>query len=282
VADAWDLSASFTENHAADAARVLEALSAAEADAFLERLTPALAARVLQTMLPTTAARLLQGLTEAVARAVLNAANTQSAVAMLRHVAEPARSQLISGLAPAAALAAQLLLGFPDGTVGAWTDPDVVTAEPQMPVAGVLSRIRATGTANLQHVYVTDHERRLLGRVGMDALLRAAPADALVHCMDPAPATLSVLMPVASARDLPAWERAVALPVVDHDMRLIGVLRRSALVQGLRSQPRPASQTQQAGMLIETLAASYWGIVSALSHATIGLLPAVKRVLPEE
>ena len=282
MADAWDLSVTFVQNHPAEAARVLEALAGADARAFLERLPAALGARVLGAMLPTAAARLLNGLDEASAHTLLDAASTQTAVSVLRHVPEPVRTRLVASLPAGAALAAQLLLGYPDSTVGAWTDPDFVSAHPTTSVQQILSRIRDEGTANLHQVYVTDSDRRVLGCVGFEALLRARSSEALAHCMSAVPTTLSVLMPIASARDLPAWERAIALPVVDHDRHLIGVLRRHALLQGLRAQLRPAAQERQAGSFVEALAAGYWHVVSALSGATIALLPGVKRVLPEE
>ena len=86
------------------------------------------------------------------------------------------------------------------------------------------------------------------------------------------------MMPVASATSLRAWEKFEELPVLDHDQRLIGVLRRSALAGAVRSRARPARATQDDGSIAGALAASYWGIVSGLIGATLALLPHVKRI----
>ncbi|RPI43873.1 MAG: magnesium transporter [Betaproteobacteria bacterium] len=282
MAESWHLSVAFLENHTAEAARVLEALPTAEASALLETVPERLGARVLGAMLPTAAARLLNAADEESARALLHDANTQTAVAILRHLPESARVRLISGLSPASALASQMLLGFPDDTVGAWTDPEVVTVSPNETVDAAITRVRAAPSSDPVQLYVVDAERRLLGSVTIHALLRAPTAGSLVQLMQPVAATLSVMMPLASARDLTMWERSLVLPVVDHDKRLLGVLRRSAVTQALRMRARPAIADAGAASVAGALAASYWGVVSTLAGATTALLPPVKRVLPDE
>lgn len=282
MAEAWELSVGFVDAHPAEAARVLEALPTAEAGSFLAALAPRLGARVLGSMLPTAAARVLHAVDDAAAQALLHAATTQTAVAILRHLPESARARLLAQLPPASALASQLLLGFPDDTVGAWTDPDAPVASIEGDVRAALAKVRMEGTAGLQQLYVVDAERRLRGAVALEDLVRARDADRLLGLIRPPATTLAAMMPVASARDLSAWERALALPVVDHDQRLVGVLRRTALGQALRARPRPSAEASANASAAEALAASYWGIVSALSSATLALLPAVKRVLPDE
>jgi magnesium transporter len=282
VAEAWHLSVDFVESHPAEAARVLESLPTAEASAFLASLPPPLGARALALMLPTAAARTLAALDDQAAHTLLHAASTPTAVAILRHLPESSRSRLVAQLPPASALASQLLLGFPDDTVGAWTDPDAPVVTADADVHAALEKVRANGTAGLQQLFVIDAERRLLGVVTLEDLARARDTDRLVGLIRAAEPTLAAMMPVASARDLSAWERASALPVVDHDRRLIGILRRAALSQALHARPRLAAETHATASATGALAASYWSIVAALSGATLALLPAVKRVQPEE
>ncbi len=282
MGEAWEFSIGFVEAHPAEAARVLEAQPTAQASAFLAAITPRIAATVLGHMLPTAAARVLHGLDDEAAHTLLHAASTQTAVAILRHLPESARARLIAQLSPASALTSQLLLGFPDDTVGAWTDPDAPTAPVDADVRAALARVRTQGSADLQQLFVIDAERRLLGIVALEQLLRTRDADRLLGVMRPPVTTLAAMMPVASARDATAWERAIALPVVDHERRLIGVLRRTALGQALRARGRHVTETHSATSAADALATSYWGVVSTLSTATLALLPGVKRVLPEE
>ncbi|MCC6533456.1 MAG: magnesium transporter [Burkholderiales bacterium] len=282
MADASDLTLAFLRAHAAQAARVLEALPASEAGALLGSIPRGLAAQVFAAMLPTAAARLMNVLDEAAAAGILEAASTHAAVSMLRHIPERKRSRLIAGLPSASALASQMLLGFPDDAVGAWTDPQVDALPPSMLVETALSRLRAAEGGGLDVVYVVDGEHRLLGCAGLRALLRAPQDASLSALMRPVVTTLPVMMPLASARSLPAWERALALPVVEHERRLIGVLHRDALTRAVRARERSPEAHGSFATLGAALASSYWQVVSGLSSATVALLPPAKRVLPEE
>ena len=282
MADGLSLSASFLAHHPHEAARVLESLSTADASALLAAVDRELGARTLAAMLPTAAARMLNAMDEPIAHALLHEAATHAAIAILRHLPEPSRARFIAALSPASALASQMLLGLPEDTVGAWTDPEVLAASPSTRVHEALQRVRAERASDLQHIYVVDGGGRLLGSASLETLVRAPDTELLVHAMQTGIDTVSVMMPVASARALAAWERAMTLPVVDHDRRLIGVLRRSTLLQAFRARARPPPENGNAASVAGALALSYWGIVSTLSGAALALLPGVKRVLPDE
>src|SRR5690606_12241557 len=140
MAEAENVTLAFLDAHPAEAARVIEALPSAEAAALFATISPKLGAPVLGAMLPPAAARILTRLDEAQALALLSAASTQAVVGVLRHVPEPQRTRLLRSLPPAAGVATQLLLGFPDDAVGAWTDPDVVTLAATASAAEALAR----------------------------------------------------------------------------------------------------------------------------------------------
>jgi magnesium transporter len=233
-------------------------------------------------MLPPAAAHVLTRLEDAPAMALLRAGSTQAAVGILRHVAEPARSRMLAALPPATAVATQLLLGFPDDTVGAWTDPDVAALAPNLSAGEALQQIRAADAADVDTVYVVDSGRHLHGQIGLQALLRAPETTPLTALMRPAGSTLAAMMPIGSALTLGAWQHAGALPVVDHDRRLLGVLRRGRLAQATRGRMRAARPGAGEASVIGVLAGSYWAIVSGLVGAALALLPPVKRVRPDE
>ena len=282
MADARDLSLAFLEAHSAEGARVLETLPTADASALFASLPERLGARVLAAMLSTSAARVLTALHTTSAQALLNGMGAPAAVAILRHVPEPDRAQFIAGLPPASALASQMLLGFPDDTVGAWTDHEAAAFAPNSSADAAVRHIRSDAESDLDRVYVVDAGRRLQGFVTLRALVRAPGAAMLRDLAQPVATPLSIMMTLAAVRGLGAWENTTVLPVVDHDMRLIGVLRRATLANALRRRGKPVVETPGADAVTGALAASYWDIFSALSGATLALLPAVKRVLPED
>jgi magnesium transporter len=282
MAEAENVTLAFLDAHPADAARVVETLASADAAALFETISPRLGAPVLSAMLPPAAARILARLDEAQALALLSAASTQATVGVLRHIGEPARSRFLASLPPAAGVATQLLLGFPDDAVGAWTDPDVVALGPVLSAEDALSRLRDSDAPEVDMLYVTDPARHLQGEVPLPVLLRAPAATPIAALMRPSATTLAAMMPIASAVSLGAWERAGSLPVIDHDKRLLGVLRRARLAQAARDRTRPARTQAHDASLAGLLAGGYWAVVSGLVGASLALLPQVKRVRPDD
>lgn len=282
MADSFDLATAFLIAHPAEAARVLESLPTQEACALFALVASKQGAATLSAMLPTAAARILTHLPEAQAAALAAAASTHSVVAILRHIDTPLRARLIASLPAASAIAAQMLLGFPDDTVGAWTDTDIVAVAATANVGAVIDQLRAVPETGLEHVFVVDAAQHLQGCIGLHLLLKADPRALAGSLARPAVATLAAMMPLSSIRTAAFWERVQSLPVLDREQRLIGVLRRASLTRAQRTRGRTADLDRHAASLTGTLAQSYWGIVSGLSSATLSLLPSIKRIAPDE
>lgn len=282
MAEAENVTLAFLDAHPVEAARVLETLSSAESAALLEAVNPRLGAPVLAAMLPPAAARLLERIDEAQALALLSAAATQTRVGVLRHVGEALRRRLLASLPSATGVATQLLLGFPDDAVGAWTDPDVVALAPMLCAEQALSLVRASDAPELDAVYVTDASRHLQGEIALQTLVRAPEATPVAALMQPSAVMLSAMMPVVAASNMAVWQRAAALPVVDHDRRLLGVLRRAQLARAARERAQPVRTQVREASVAGVLAGGYWAIVSGLVGTGLAFLPRVKRVYVDE
>lgn len=271
MADVETLTLAYVASHPTDAARVLERRAPIEAAALFARLPARAAAPVLTAMLPTAAARVIAAIGDHVAMGLLTAAGAQAAVAVLRHLPEPRRSRLIAGLPTATAIAARLLLGYPEDTVGAWADPQVVALPPTLDAHEAFARVRAEGEGEAEGVYVVGEDQRLLGVVDLAALVRAPDWRSLDALMHPPAATLSAVMPLGAAAEHPAWAQASELPVVARGERLIGALRLSVLTQALG---RGDARDDGEALTIAGLAArGYWDAVSGLVRAFLALLP---------
>ena len=276
MADAEALSFAFMRAHPVQAAEVLEALPAVDAAALFMRAPARVGAPVLGAMLPASAARALGALEAERSVELLSALGARQAAALLRRSPEPHRSRLLSALPTGMALASRVLLGYPDDTVGAWADPDVVALPPSMPAAQALERVRRSETS-AERVYVVGAEQRLLGSVSLAALLRAgeqATLDTLTTAPGP---VLAARTPLAGAAAHQGWQHVAALPVVEARERLLGVLTREALARALRSavaRARPHAEATLAGML----ARGYWEALSGLVLSAAALLPPVRPV----
>jgi magnesium transporter len=282
VAEAEHLTLAFLDGHPAEAARVVDGLSAEQVAALFATISPHLGGPVISAMLPTTAARVLARLDERTTLALLSAAGAQAAVGILRHTPEPQRSHLIACLPPTTSVATQLLLGFPDDAVGAWTDPEVVALRPDIQAQAALAAVRTSEVAEIDAVYLVDGAQRLRGVLSLSVLLRAPDTTPISQLAQPPATTLAPMMPIAAAAGLHHWQRTTALPVVDHEQRLLGVLRRSGLALATQTRARAESGRASAASVTGVLAGGYWAVVAGLTGAALSLLPPVQRVRSEE
>jgi magnesium transporter len=276
MADAETLSHAFMRAHPAAAARVLDALPPAEASALLARVPARLAAPVLTAMLPAAAARSLGAVDEERALELLGELRTQPMVAVLRHTGEPRRSRLIAGLPTTAGLAAQLLLGYVEDAVGAWTNPDVLSLPAESRAADALERMRHA-SLDAQHVFVTGAGGRLEGWVPLPVLLRTPPGASLASILQRPEAVLAAQTPLAVAAHHAGWEGASTLPVVESGERLVGALTHEALTRAVRRVQR-LQRAEPPDTLGGMLARGYWDALSGGAEAMATLLPAVAPV----
>jgi len=281
MAEPEALTLTYISAHPAEAARVLERIPGADAAALFATVPARAAAPVLTAMLPSAAARILGSLDDAPALALLAASGVQAAVTMLRYIPEPRRSRLLGGLPTATAVASRVLLGYPDDSVGAWADPDVIALAPETRVSDVLERVRGGDERKVEQVYAVDNEQRLVGIVDLLELLRVPDSTTLAAVLHKPLATLTAMTPLTGAATQRGWQQSSVLPVVERDGRLIGVMHRATLARALarsRATAQPAAEVTITGVLTR----GYWDAASGLAEAGLWLLPPAKPVLPEE
>ena len=280
MADPGSLTLAFVTAHPGEAARVLERMPAPDAAALFDRVPARAGAPLLTAMLPSAASRVVSALDHATALALLTACGAQAAVSILRQLPEAQRAALIDGLPTAVAMASRLLLGYPDDSVGAWTDPDVVVLPPDATVGEALARVRGGDETQVEQVLAVDREQRLVGMLELHELLRLPEATSLGAVMRKPSAVLTAAATVTGAANQRGWQQASALPVIDRNGRLIGVLRRAALARAL-ARFRQQGQTDEDATLPGILARGYWDAISGLAEAGVTLLPPPRPIRPE-
>ena len=270
------LSLAFMGSHPAQAAQVLESLPSDEASRLFAEAPARLAANVLACMLPYMASNCLDSLADERVLELLSAMGTQPSVAVLRHVAEPRRGRLISGLPTATAVASSLLLGYGEDSIGAWTELNAVMLPSDTSVAQALDHLRQADDSDAAIVYVVDDKQKLVGQVKVGQLLKAQDQVALAALMREVPQVLIAVAPLAGAAAHPGWEESSVLPVVERDMRLLGTLSRMTLAHVLRkASSEPMSSAEEVSVSV-LLARSYWHAISGLLEGGLMLLPKVR------
>ncbi|MET0292169.1 MAG: hypothetical protein ABW136_07355 [Steroidobacteraceae bacterium] len=270
------LTLAFLRTHPRDAALMLESAPFEEALRLLGEAPSRIAAPVLEQLPPGAAAQILLHLDVEHADALLTPLGTQARVQILRHVPESQRARFLDGLPTHLAVAARLLLGYPDDSVGSQADPDVVTADVSLMTRDALELLRHAA-ARVDRVFAIDNRGRLVGWARLPALLKAPPAAPLSASLVEDSALLPAASPLSGARAHPGWLDDSTLPVVDRGRRLVGVLTRDAMDRAARDARRAADVSDDATMP-EVFARAWWQSTTGITQALLPLLPRAPRL----
>lgn len=272
MASSEELSHAFLEAHPVDAARVLERLAATEAGALLQSVPVRLASPVLRQMLPIAGAHCLEHLEDVQVAGLLHGAGTQAGVALLRHFSAERRARLVAQLPATLTLAYELLLGYPEQTIGAWMDMHAMALPADMTVGESLERVRRADEMLVGDPFVIAGNQRLLGYVELADLLRANALTSLDRLVRPCSHKLPAQALLSGLLDHPGWHVASTLPVVERGDRLVGAFTHAALQRAL-SIGREEPKRDHAIDTYVGMASAYWFGVSALIKAVVSQLP---------
>lgn len=198
-------------------------------DTTVALLDGAAAARQLQELGAREAAAVLSSLSDEAVRDSLRLVPRERAAAILASLSPDERERVLS-LAPArVAQGIRDVYDYPEGTAGALMDGRITPFREDLTVAQALERMRTFKEKEFDQIYLMDREGRIAGTVPLAEIVTAAPDTTLATlCAGPA-----VTVPAHASREdiveVVKVTRIAALPVVDSDDRLIGVLRHSDL-----------------------------------------------------
>jgi magnesium transporter len=211
---------------ARDAADALDALSPSELAAAVTLLGDEQLAHILEDFDVSDAARLLLKLSRADAADVLEEMDPDDATDVVGEL-KPADAQaiLVEMEAPEAEEIRELLAYPPESAAGLMTR-EVVTISPDLTAEQALAAIRrvAAEAETIYYVYVTDGEGHLLGVLNLRDLVLARPGTPVTAVMVRDPVTVRADADQEVAARLLAEHGFLALPVVDADNRLLGII----------------------------------------------------------
>jgi magnesium transporter len=137
-----------------------------------------------------------------------------------------AQEALLPGLAKAEREDLRRLASYPEGTVGAIMTSDYATLRPEMTAPQALDALRrqASDVETVYTAYVVDKAHKLLGVVSLRELLLARSRQMVADIMEPDPVVIQVDGAQEEAATLVARYDLLALPVVDGDGRMVGIV----------------------------------------------------------
>lgn len=222
---------SFVELHPEDAARAFESLDTQEAGRLFRSLPVEVAADLAERLAPSVAAPLLVAVEPDHALRILSELAPRPASAIVHHLEEDSREQMLARLPPATERQLRELYAYPSETAGAMMEPRVVAFPIDLTVEQATSAIRKARRDALHYLYVTKRNGSLAGVINMRDLLLADPQTKIEPLVRREVLTIPETMPsdevVAIMRD----RRFLALPVVDLDGRLLGVVKHDEAIE---------------------------------------------------
>lgn len=204
---------------------LLDRLSPADAAVLFRMLVKDTAMDVFERLEAAAQADLITELADAEVVGVFEALDPDDVVGLLDELPATVTKRLLKSLSARQRAATAPILGYPQGSIGRRMSPEYMIARPQERVSTVLARMRAN-EAEYETIYtvpVVDRSRTLVGVVSLRELLRAEDADQVESVMN------SAVSVKARESDEFAARRCLdggllAIPVVDNESRLVGLL----------------------------------------------------------
>ena len=208
-----------------DVVGVMERMGAKHGALVFRLLSKDTALEVFEGLDATLQSELMQSLQDDEVASVFAELDPDDRVSLLDELPATVATRLLQGLSRHERDLTAEVLGYPAGSIGRRMSPEHVSAYPHLTAAQAIDRVRAR-LADAETVYtlpVIDDSRRLLGIVSLRDLMSAAP-EALVRELQREPHSVKATVDAEMAARRCADLKALALPVVDGEGRLVGIL----------------------------------------------------------
>lgn len=233
----------FIDLHPGEAAQILEPMAADEVAALLERQSTGRAAAILERLNPQLGADCLRNVAEATAPRLLAAISPSRAAAILVCLDDESRAGLVERIEPRLARELEDLMSYPAESAGHLMDPRVYGVPAGLTVQDVLDRLHTLRRQRVQTVFLVDEEGRLVGAMPLHDVILGEPQQRLSELIAAPPVHVQATAPRGEVVSLLADYRLASLPVVDFDGRLIGTIRRDAMIEAVRAEATAGLQT---------------------------------------
>ncbi|WP_234796013.1 magnesium transporter [Mycobacteroides chelonae] len=158
-----------------------------------------------------------------------------TAADIVRQLGGVRRETLLQTLSPEYVEALEAVLQWPPESVAAHMIPDVFTIGPELKVPAAQESVRAQSRCGggkvhggTGQIYVTDADRHLLASVGFDDLVLADPNQTVAQFMSEDPIRVGPLTDAEHAARILIDYDLLALPIVDDQGEVLGVLTAEA------------------------------------------------------
>ena len=215
----------FVESHPRDAAQALAQLDIDEAVEIVKKLPTRGVGLLLERLAPHIAAAILQNLEPSRVRELLENMPPRMASMILQHLEQSSREEALSKLPDRVGRQLRDLMHYSPDTAGGMMEPRVAAIPMELTVKAAAAYLRKAPRQSLFYLYVTDSDGKLAGVLNMRELLLAPPQDKIESLVHREILSVPETMTREEVITLIRRHRFLALPVVDSDGRLVGVIK---------------------------------------------------------
>ncbi len=214
------------KSHPADIALLFRGLEPAEVRLLFDVLFSARrAAKTLKELPPDLLPDILTLIEDEKVARVIAWADPDDAVTFTDSLPEERREKVLSLVDPDRRQSVRQLTSYPEGTVGRIMTTDYLALQPGTTAQGAIDKIRERGELEaFFYLYVVDETGRLIGVVPVRNLVIAPPERTLGEIMIVDPIRTEVSVDQEEAARLVSKYDLLALPIVDHEGRLMGII----------------------------------------------------------
>jgi len=209
-----------------DAAEILDSLPPAQLAAAVSLLGDERAADVLEHLDASDAARLVVRLSRTDAADLLEEMAPDDAADVVDELSEDHAEAILVEMQAEDADEVRALLAYPPESAASLMTREVVTVSPDLTVDAALAAIQrvAREAETIYYVYVTDADEHLLGVLSLRDLVLAPPGTPIGDITNRQPLTVRADADREVAARVLADHGLLAIPVLDADGRLLGIV----------------------------------------------------------
>jgi magnesium transporter len=194
--------------------------------------------QVFEELDPATAASILRTLTQPEAAAVLEGMDPDDAADVLENLPDTDVDQILIRMKAEDAAEIRRLAGYEPDTAGGLMTPEFVAVESTATSAQAIAAIRhlVDEAETVSYVYVIDGERHLLGVLSLYRLLLSPTDTPVVELMAPTTVRVRASADQETAARLLTDRNLVAIPVVDDEDHLLGIITEDDVADVLEAE----------------------------------------------
>ncbi|HWK81906.1 MAG TPA: CBS domain-containing protein, partial [Thermomicrobiales bacterium] len=212
--------------HASEWVDLIHQLDDDEVATLLDLLPDDIAVEILAELDPEAAADLLAKGTPASTAAIIAEMEPDDAADVVAEMDDDRAAEVLSELPSEDASTLRELLAYPEGSAGALMTPEFVAIAPMLRADQAIEALRAIAADAevTNYVYVLDRQDHLLGVLSLRNLVLAQPHEQVQNLMIVPAVSVTTDTEAQVAANLLRDRNLLALPVVDAENRLQGII----------------------------------------------------------